>query len=98
MTDLRPVHYSEIAGSLKGKAEEVHSMLTRFGQCTPKELAKAYGWEVTSVRPRLTELRNAGLVETTGNRRAGEHIFRAVSLAEAQRCALPKQEHQLTLV
>lgn len=98
MNDLRPVHFSEIADTLSGKRVDVHQALgSQLRPCTPKELAGKMGWDVTSVRPRLTELRQAGLVETTGDRRNGEHVFRFVSLAEAQRRAAPKQETQLTL-
>lgn len=106
MSDLRPVHYAEVADSLRGKCNDVHQAL---GFCQPTaltatELATRMDWEITSVRPRLTQLKAAGLVEATGERRNHEHVFRFVSLAEAQRrarereaAAAPQTAYQLPL-
>jgi predicted transcriptional regulator len=86
-TDLRYPHYQEVLPTLSGKRLEVYTAMLAFGPCTPKELAQRMGWDKTSVRPRLTELKDMGKVEATGDRRDGEHEFIAI-----------RQEVQLTLL
>lgn len=45
---------------------------------TPKELAERLGEEITSIRPRLTELLEQNLIERTGDRRERQHVLVAV--------------------
>lgn len=82
-TDLRHAHFAEVAHKLEGNRLEVHQALLSVCQATGSELAARIGWPVTSVRPRICELREMGLVETTGDRRNGEHVMRVVR-AESQ--------------
>lgn len=82
-TDLRSVHYETVRETLTGKCALVHAALSNLPPQTPTELAEWMKWQVTSVRPRLTQLRAAGLVEITGLRRTNEHVVRAISRQEA---------------
>jgi len=81
--DLRLANWHEIRASITGKREAVYLALLTHGPCTPKELAAAIGWDKTSVRPRMTELCDAHHAQPTGERRNGEHVFAALSHAEA---------------
>jgi transcription initiation factor IIE alpha subunit len=91
-TDLRKPQWLEIRDTLAGKCQRVHDALGAHNRFTAKELSVAMGWEVTSVRPRITQLKDAGLVEETGERRNGEHVFRYVSLATAEQRARAMSE------
>lgn len=81
MTDLRPIYYREARERLVGNRLAVLQSL-RIGPATGTELAARMGWAVTSVRPRLTELRDLSACTETGTRRNGEHEFRALTDAE----------------
>lgn len=81
MQDLRPIYYHENRLRLVGNRLEVFNAL-KSGPATAKELASRIGWDVTSVRPRLTELRKIDAAIETGVRRNGEHEFR-VAFQEA---------------
>ena len=81
MNDLRPIYFHEARARLVGNRLHVYAALQQ-GPATPKELAARMGWDKTSVRPRLTELRGIRFAETTGVRRDGEHEFRALAADE----------------
>lgn len=83
MTDLRPIYYREARERLVGNRLAVLQSL-RIGPATGTELAARMGWAVTSVRPRLCELRAISACAETGTRRNGEHEFRALTDAEMQ--------------
>ncbi len=83
-TDLRSVHFAEIRSRLTGNRLEVYAAMLEHGPATAKELAERMGWDKCSVRPRLTELRDAFHVVETGERRNSEHVFAALSVAEAE--------------
>lgn len=91
MKDLRPIYFSEAKERLIGNRLAVYDALMR-GPCTGTELAARIGWPVTSVRPRLCELRELRFAETTGVRREGEHEFRALSQVEAQAIIQAEQQ------
>ncbi len=76
--DLRPPHYAEVLPKLAGNRLIVYESLALHGSRTPIELAQLMGWDKTSVRPRICELRDMGLVLATGERRCGEHVFMVV--------------------
>ncbi len=95
-TDLRSVHFESIASTLHGKCALVHAALSNLPPQTPTELAEWMRWDKCSVRPRLTTLKAAGLVEATGERRNGQHIFRAVSRQEAERRAREAESARLS--
>jgi len=101
-TDLRRIHFAEIRDYLQGRRQIVHDRLAIHSPCTAIELAAAMQWDKTSIRPRLTELQQAGLAEPTGERRNCEHVWRWVALATAEARARADQERgqtgaQLTL-
>lgn len=97
MTDLRPIYYHEARARLVGNRLRVYMALMEAGPSTPKELAARMGWDVTSVRPRLTEMRQIHAVNTTSIRRNGEHEFRALTAAQMQeQCSLSEQAHILS--
>lgn len=86
MHDLRPVYYHENRDRLDGNRLVVYNALLHHGRATAREIAHSLNWDVTSVRPRLTELKKAGLVDTTGGRRNGEHEFTTTSVTSNDRC------------
>lgn len=96
MSDLRRTHYAEIRDRLQGRRQIVHDRLRIHSPCTGSELARAMGWPVTSLRPRLCELQHLGLANATGNRRNGEHVFAYVSLARAEEMARMAAERPVT--
>ena len=91
MKDLRPIYYHEAKDRLIGNRLNVYDALRNYGPLTGTELAARMGWPVTSVRPRLCELREMRFAETTGTRRDGEHEFRALSHEEA-RCIIQAEQ------
>ncbi len=76
--DLRPDHYAEVLPKLAGNRLKVLEALQAYGPATAIEIAKTLWWDKTSVRPRLCELRDMGLVTATGERRNKEHVFMVV--------------------
>lgn len=68
---------------LTGAREDVYRALFRNGPSTCIELSSIMGWAVTSVRPRMTELRKMFHAVATGQRRNKEHEFRACGEREA---------------
>jgi hypothetical protein len=86
MKDLRPIYYHEARERLVGNRLAVYDSLFSSGPSTGTELAASMGWAVTSVRPRLTELRDIHAVIETGIRRNGEHEFRAQTATEIEHC------------
>lgn len=95
MKDLRPIYFHEARERLVGNRLAVYDALMR-GPCTGTELAARMGWPVTSIRPRLCELRELRWVETTGVRRGGEHEFRALDAAEV--AAIIRAENESAVV
>ncbi len=88
MNDLRHAHYAEIEPSLSGNRQLVYNALVLVGSSTPIELAARMGWDKTSVRPRISELRDMGLVVATGERRRGEHVFHALAVPQQRELQL----------
>ena len=82
--DLRAIGFSEVRGRITGNRLEVYSRLLAHGPATGSELAAVMGWEVTSVRPRLTELCDLHHATATGKRRMCEHEFAALSTTAAE--------------
>ena len=77
MKDLRPVYYHECSERLVSNRLAVYDEILSAGPSTGSELSSIMGWPVTSVRPRITELRESYWVFETGIRRNGEHEFSA---------------------
>ena len=82
-TDLRLENWDAIRARVKGKRERVYLSLLTHGPATPKELAEKIGWDKCSVRPRISELCKMFHAVPTNERRNGEHVFAALSHAEA---------------
>jgi hypothetical protein len=95
MKDLRPIYFNEARERLIGKRLDVYNAL-RYGPATGTGLSMRMGWPVTSIRPRLCELRELRWVETTGVRRDGEHEFRALDAAEV--AAIIRAENESAVV
>lgn len=83
MTDLRTAHWAEIRAKVADNREAVWRALLD-GPATGSELAARMGWSVLSVRPRLTELSQLRFAVATSERRNSEHVFRALTEAEAR--------------
>lgn len=83
--DLRPTHWQQIMHTIRGDRLAVYEALLERGAAgaTGSELAARMGLGVLTVRPRLTELRQAFLAEATGERRGSEHVLRGVPHAQA---------------
>jgi predicted transcriptional regulator len=86
--DYRNATWEDIAGRLNKDRNAVYMALLRHGPATTRDLARAMGWDILNVRPRVTELCQIGLValveapaQTTGR----EGIYEALSWAEARR-------------
>lgn len=82
-SDIRDALWTELQSKVAGDRSAVYHALQRFGPCTTRQLAEAMGWDVLSVRPRVTELSQLGLarcVEMAGRR---EGIYVAVPIEEA---------------
>ena len=100
--DLRSVHWSAIRDRLTKNRAVVYDRARIHSPFVPTELATAMGWSITSLRPRTTDLYNAGLLETTGVRRDNQWELKYAPLALAEARARAEQERgqtgaQLTL-
>lgn len=83
MPDLRTIGFNEVRDRITGNRLEVYGALLDNGPKTGSEIAAFLKWDVTSVRPRLTELVECFHAETTGRRRNHEHEFRALTPSQA---------------
>lgn len=63
---------AKIAPTLSHRQREVLEALSRWGSMTPDEVADHLSRTVLAVRPRLSELKQLGLIEKTGERRANQ--------------------------
>jgi hypothetical protein len=67
-----PTTSKDAAKAIKGRAETLREKALeciRVQASTPDEVAAALGETVLAVRPRITELANAGKIQKTGARR-----------------------------
>ena len=84
--DYRNATWEDIAGRLDRNREAVYNALLRHGPATTRDLARAMGWDILNVRPRVTELFQIGfavLVQDEAHGREG--IYRALEWTEARR-------------
>lgn len=82
--DLRAAHFAEVQERMDGNRRKVFEAIQEVTDATGSEIAERIGWPVTSVRPRLVELRDREQIEPTGERRmnksgSGEYVYRAIS-------------------
>lgn len=93
MSDLRKVHWSEIASQdwLTDLRLRCYEYLLRV-DATPDEVARALEVDILTVRPRCSELRSGlprdaanplVLAEATGERRDNAHVLRAIPYSVA---------------
>jgi predicted transcriptional regulator len=81
--DLRNATFRDITARLISLRASIYEALLEHGPCTTRQLAAACGIDLLTVRPRVTELHQLGLVvlEDTDHH---EGIYRALTLAEAE--------------
>lgn len=60
--DYRNATWEGIAGRLNKDRNAVYMALLRHGPATTRDLARAMGWDILNVRPRVTELCQIGFV------------------------------------
>ena len=106
--DYRTATFDLIKDNLAGKRRLVYDALRTLGPQTTRDLAALARMDILTVRPRVTELIDLGLVElvpeeTKGEgQRAKEGTYRALSMEEAmlefnRRHAEAVREEQLSL-
>lgn len=86
-TDIRDLNWTQIRDHLTPARMRIHETLQRVGQSTSMDLAERAGLSLWSVRPRMTELAQMGLVRCVGHivRRGKRHgVYEAVGLVEAE--------------
>lgn len=85
--DFRNETWAEVQQRVQSGEErsQVWMALLEHGPATTRELADAMGWTLENVRPRVTELYQAGFVVTTGERRQKGGVYRALRLDDAHR-------------
>jgi predicted transcriptional regulator len=83
--DYRKATFAAIQGHLEGNRRIVYDALRTLGPQTTRALAQLAKMDLLTVRPRITELIDLGLVMLCddGGRRAKEGTYRALSRAEA---------------
>lgn len=96
--DYRNAAWEEIAARLDKNRNAVYLALQRHGAATTRDLAKAMGWDILNVRPRVTELFQLGFVAVDESSGGAEGTYRALSWSDARRAfegrkaeAQPKQ-------
>jgi predicted transcriptional regulator len=88
--DYRNETWEEIQGRLTGQRERVYRALLRVGPSTTEDLAAQIPMSILSVRPRITELYQIGLVALVVNdptrktRGAREGVYRAIPVERAR--------------
>jgi predicted transcriptional regulator len=81
--DIRNANWAEIEGRIEGDRREVYETMRRTGPATTRTLAERMQLDPLSVRPRVTELYQLGLVILTG-REGREGVYMAVPISEAR--------------
>lgn len=102
--DYRKATFAAIQGHLEGNRRNVYDALRTLGPQTTRALAQLAKMDLLTVRPRITELIDLGLVMLCDDEghRPREGTYRALSTAEAMtlfavRHAAAVQEEQLDL-
>lgn len=83
--DIKRDQLAALDSALRGLRQKVHIALLAQGKCTTKDLAEGMGYSLLTVRPRVTELLQAGLVDLVGRDDHGDGIYQAVSLEDARK-------------
>jgi DNA-binding transcriptional ArsR family regulator len=80
-TDIRNENFTTLRAGLDERRAAVLRQLAVFGPCTTRELATNAAQDILSVRPRVTELVQLGLV-VLHDRERGEGVYRVATQAE----------------
>lgn len=83
--DCRNETWKDVTARLNDARDRAYRVVQVFGPGTTKTLAEAAGCSLWTLRPRVCELMQMGLVEMVGDVRGREGIYRAVPLEEAER-------------
>ena len=85
--DFRNATFRDIQSRLSGLRASVYEALLERGPCTTRQLAQVDGLDLLTIRPRITELVQLGLVqclETKGH----EGTYGALTQAQAEEAFL----------
>jgi hypothetical protein len=80
-TDIRNENFTHLRDGHDERRAAVLRSLARYGPCTTRELATQSGLDILSVRPRVTELLQVGLV-VLHDRDRGEGVYRVAIQSE----------------
>ena len=80
---IRNEQWDRIQKRLQGDCARVHAAWREFGPCTTAVLAERAQISLWNVRPRTTQLLQAGLVDLVGKRQGREGIYHAISPEQA---------------
>jgi len=100
---IRDARWAEIEQLVSGQRELVYIGLTAYGPLTTSQLATRMDRSVLSVRPRVSELYDLGLVDLVG-KEGHEGIYQAVPVFtarqrhESRRAQSTSQGRQLDLL
>lgn len=95
-TDFRTATFRELQGRLVYLRLSVWEALAHHGPCTTRELARECGFDLLTVRPRVTELVQMGFAVCVNEDEAGkEGIYRALTVAEAEAAFNERQSMNL---
>ena len=83
-SDVRDSVWVKGRAAFRQDCEKVYEAVQKHGPGTTRELAGRSGLSLLTLRPRVTELHKAFLVELTGKKH-GEGIYRARTWEEAER-------------
>jgi predicted transcriptional regulator len=89
-THHRNLTFLDLQAKVSGNRLTVLEALRKHGPATTRELAGAMGWEVLSVRPRLTELFQLGFVRCL-DREGHEGTYEALTSTEARQAHAARQ-------
>lgn len=79
--DIRNDNFASLRDRLEDSRRDVLCSLAAHGPCTTRQLAQLSQRDILSVRPRITELKEVGLVVLAG-RESGEGIYRVAAQPE----------------
>ena len=98
-SDFRNLTWLDIQTRLVGLRQIVYEKLTARGPSTTRQLAAFAGLDLLTVRPRVTELCQLGLVEVAG-RDGHDGIYKAVpaEIARERFAAAARQTAEQTLL
>lgn len=101
--DYRNETWADIVLRVEGLRRDVYRELQQHGACTTRQLAQKSGIDLLTVRPRVTELYQLGLVElVNAEPGAGEGVYQAVSWIVAmhnfEKARTAATEKQLSLL